>query len=87
MGWTAILVPEEYAGLEYGFTGMGIVLEESGRTLTPSPLLGTALAGAAALIKAGTPGQCSEILPLAGERCKHPGAGLRRRQAATNLAR
>ena len=63
MGWTAILVPEQYGGLEYGFTGMGIVLEETGRTLTPSPLLGTAMAGAAALIKAGTPGQCSEILP------------------------
>ena len=63
MGWTAILVPEEYGGLEYGFTGIGIVLEETGRTLTPSPLLGTAMAGAAALIRAGSPGQCSKILP------------------------
>lgn len=38
MGWPAILVPEQYGGLEYGYTGMGIVLEECGRTLTPSPL-------------------------------------------------
>jgi alkylation response protein AidB-like acyl-CoA dehydrogenase len=67
MGWTAILVPEEHGGLGYGFTGLGIVLEEIGRTLTPSPLLGTAMAAVAALTRAGSPGQCSEILPaLAG---------------------
>ena len=46
MGWTGILVPEEYGGLGYGYIGMGIVLEESGRTLTPSPLLGTAMTAA-----------------------------------------
>ena len=63
LGWSAILVPEEYGGLGYGFTGLGIVLEESGRTLTPSPLLGTAMASVAALTRAGTPGQCSAILP------------------------
>ena len=63
MGWAAILVPEEHGGLGYGFTGLGIVLEESGRTLTPSPLLVTAMAGVAALISAGSPGQCSKILP------------------------
>ena len=49
MGWTGMLVPEEYGGLDYGFTGMGLVLEECGRTLTPSPLLGTAMVGVAAL--------------------------------------
>ena len=26
MGWAAILVPEEYGGLGYGYTGLGIVL-------------------------------------------------------------
>jgi alkylation response protein AidB-like acyl-CoA dehydrogenase len=67
MGWAAILVPEEYGGLGYGYTGLGIVLEESGRTLTPSPLLGTAMASVAALTRAGSPGQCKAILPaLAG---------------------
>jgi alkylation response protein AidB-like acyl-CoA dehydrogenase len=63
MGWPAILVPEQHGGLDYGFTGIGIVLEESGRTLTPSPLLGTALIGTAALVKAGTQEQCEAILP------------------------
>ena len=70
MGWTAILVPEEHGGLGYGYTGLGLLLEESGRTLTPSPLLGTALTGAAALILGGSPEQCAEVLPevAAGQR-------------------
>ena len=63
MGWTGMLVPEEYGGLAYGFTGMGLVLEECGRTLTPSPLLGTAMVGVAALRLAGSPGQCADLLP------------------------
>ncbi len=63
MGWTAILVPEEHGGLGYGYTGLGIVLEESGRTLTPSPLLSTALTGVAALTLAGTGKQCATLLP------------------------
>jgi alkylation response protein AidB-like acyl-CoA dehydrogenase len=63
MGWTAILVPEEHGGLGYGHTGLGIVLEECGRTLTPSPLLGTALTGVAALNLAGTAEQCTALLP------------------------
>ena len=52
MGWTAILVPEEHGGLGYGYTGLGLVLEETGRTLTPSPLLATALTGTSALVLA-----------------------------------
>ena len=69
MGWTAILVPESFGGLGYGYTGMGIVLEESGRTLTPSPLLGTAMVGVAALTLAGSDEQCARLLPgvAAGE--------------------
>ena len=63
MGWPAILVPEKYGGLEYGYTGMGIILEECGRTLTPSPLLCTSMMGAAAIVKAGSEAQREEILP------------------------
>ena len=63
LGWAAILVPEEYGGLAYGYTGLGLVLEETGRTLTPSPLLGTALTAVAALNLAGTDAQCAAILP------------------------
>jgi len=70
LGWAAILVPEAYGGLAYGYTGLGLVLEETGRTLTPSPLLGTALTAVAALNLAGTDAQCAAILPgiASGER-------------------
>ena len=70
MGWPAILVPEQHGGLGYGYTGIGIVLEECGRTLTPSPLLSTAMVGAAAIVKAGSKHQCEAILPgiASGER-------------------
>jgi acyl-CoA dehydrogenase len=70
LGWTAILVPEAYGGLGYGYTGLGLVLEETGRTLTPSPLLGTALTAVAALNLGGSRAQCEAILPgiAAGER-------------------
>jgi len=70
MGWAAILVPEEHGGLGFGYSGLGLILEESGRTLTPSPLLGTALTGAAALLIGGSPEQKAAVLPAlaAGER-------------------
>ncbi len=63
MGWPAILVPEQYGGLGYGYTGIGIVLEEVGRTLTPSPLLNTAMVATAAIVRAGSEQQCEAILP------------------------
>ncbi len=63
MGWTGILVPEEYGGLGYGFSGLGIVLEETGRTLTPSPLLSTSLMAVAALIRADSADQRAALLP------------------------
>ena len=63
MGWPAILVPEQYGGLDYGYAGIGIVLEECGRTLTPGPLLCTAMMGAAAIVKAGSAAQRDAILP------------------------
>jgi alkylation response protein AidB-like acyl-CoA dehydrogenase len=67
MGWSAILVPEEFGGLDYGFTGLGIVLEECGRTLTPSPLLATAVTGVAALRLAASEQQKSEYLPAVAD--------------------
>ncbi len=63
MGWAAIIIPEAYGGLDYGCTGLGLVLEQSGRTLTPSPLLSTALLGVSALILAHNDDICSAWLP------------------------
>ena len=69
MGWTGVIIPEEYGGSDFGYLSLGLVLEELGRTLTASPLLATALASASALILGGTAAQKEAWLPkiAAGE--------------------
>lgn len=69
LGWAGIAVPEQFGGLEFGFAGLGAVLEETGRTLTASPLLSTAVLGASALLLGGNTEQKETILPglAAGE--------------------
>ncbi|SOB87767.1 Acyl-CoA dehydrogenase [Sphingomonas guangdongensis] len=49
MGFTGILVPEDAGGLGLGHVEAGIVLEEIGRNLSPSPFLTTAVAAVEAL--------------------------------------
>jgi alkylation response protein AidB-like acyl-CoA dehydrogenase len=63
MGWTGVIIPEEYGGSDFGYVGLGLILEETGRTLTASPLLATALAGASAIILGGTDAQKLAWLP------------------------
>jgi len=43
MGWTALTIPEKYNGLNFGYVGLGQVLEEMGRKLTISPIISTVL--------------------------------------------
>src|SRR6202158_285992 len=62
MGWAGILVPQQYGGLGLGHVEAGVVMEELGRTLTPSPFLSTALLAANALARAGNKKQKSEYL-------------------------
>jgi len=62
LGWAAIIIPQAYDGLDYGYTGLGLVLEESGRTLTPSPLISTALLGASTLVLSGNQALCEDWL-------------------------
>ncbi len=63
MGWAAINIPESYGGLEYGCSGLGIVLEETGRTLASSPLISTALMGVTALVESANEAVCEAWLP------------------------
>jgi len=57
------VVPEEYGGTGLGYLTLGIVLEETGRTLTASPLLSTALIAASAVVLGGSDAQKKEWLP------------------------
>ncbi len=63
MGWAGVIAPEAHGGSEFGYLGLGLVLEEAGRTLTASPLLSTALIGASALSLGGSAAQQEAWLP------------------------
>ncbi len=63
MGFTGLLVPEEFSGSGLGCVEAGIVMEEIGRVLMPSPFLSTAVLAASALTRGGTSAQKSEYLP------------------------
>ncbi|MBV1876326.1 MAG: acyl-CoA dehydrogenase family protein [Pseudomonadales bacterium] len=69
LGWAGITIPEDFGGLGFGFLGMGVVMEECGRTLAASPLFSTAVLGASAILHGGSDQQKSELLPqvAAGE--------------------
>ena len=53
MGFTGVLFSEEVGGLGLGHVEAGVILEEIGRNLTPSPFLSTAIGAGAALAEAG----------------------------------
>ena len=63
MGWAGVIVPEAYGGSDFGHLGLGLILQETGATLTASPLLATALAGASALSLGGSDAQKAAWLP------------------------
>lgn len=63
MGWASIILPEQYGGLDFGFPGLGVVMEEMGRTLTASPLFASAVVGASAILLGGSDEQKETLLP------------------------
>ena len=62
LGWPGILIPEEYGGSNFGLTGIGVILQECAKTLTPSPLFATGVLGAYAISTYGSGVQKSSIL-------------------------
>ena len=70
MGFTGILIGEDDGGLGLGHVEAGVVLEEIGRNLSPSPFLATAVAAVEALKGTRAGGQ---VFP------RHPGGRDRRR--------
>lgn len=63
MGWTGIVVPEQYGGSDLGYLTFGLILEETGRQLVASPIYASALVGASALLLGGSEAQKQALLP------------------------
>jgi acyl-CoA dehydrogenase len=62
MGWAGIAIPEEFGGLGYGYTGLGLVLEQAGRNLSASPLESTVLVAATVIGELGSTQQKEQLL-------------------------
>jgi alkylation response protein AidB-like acyl-CoA dehydrogenase len=93
LGFAGITLPSERGGAGLGYAELGLVLEECGRCLVPSPLVSTVLLGANAVALGGTAAQKDEVLPAlaAGERllafAHEEGSRHARYRIRTNAAR
>ncbi|GIW09174.1 MAG: acyl-CoA dehydrogenase [Dehalococcoidia bacterium] len=70
MGWTGLLVPEEYGGQGGDVSDMAVLFEEVGRALLPGPLFASGVEGALALLALGSEEQKRALLPqlVSGEK-------------------
>ena len=68
-GWQAMAIPEAYGGAGFSLLEQGILMEEMGRSLFPSPFLSAVVIGADLILHHGTEAQKQELLPViaAGE--------------------
>lgn len=67
MGWACLTIPETYGGLDFGYTGLGQILEETGRTLTASPLVSTVLLSTTAITLSANESLKQALLPAIAE--------------------
>jgi alkylation response protein AidB-like acyl-CoA dehydrogenase len=63
IGVAGLAIPERYGGAGAGLAEAGVVLEELGRNLTPSPMLGSAVLAAQAVLASGDDAACARLLP------------------------
>ena len=63
LGWAGIPFPEEHGGLAFGYKGLGVVTEETGRTLAASPLFATVWVGGTIVNLGGSDAQKAALLP------------------------
>jgi alkylation response protein AidB-like acyl-CoA dehydrogenase len=63
IGVAGLAIPERYGGAGAGLAEIGVVMEELGRNLTPSPMLGSAVLAAQAVLACGDDAACERLLP------------------------
>ena len=70
LGWAGIPFPEAFGGVEFGYKGLGVVTEETGRTLGASPLFASVWVCGTAINIGGSDAQKAALLPgiCSGER-------------------
>jgi alkylation response protein AidB-like acyl-CoA dehydrogenase len=63
IGVAGLAIPERYGGAGAGLAETCVVMAELGRDLTPSPLLGSAVFAAGAILASGDAAACERLLP------------------------
>jgi alkylation response protein AidB-like acyl-CoA dehydrogenase len=63
IGVAGLAVPTEYGGAGAGLPEVCVVMEELGRTLADTPMLGSAVVAATALLGSGDADACARLLP------------------------
>lgn len=63
LGWPGLLIPETHGGSGQGYFTFGLILEELGRQLVASPLLGSSFIGVSALLAADDEAHNQTLLP------------------------
>jgi len=63
LGWTAVIVPEAFGGLGLGLAEAAVLLEESGRQLTRSPLFSGVALSHPLLVRCASDAACQRLLP------------------------
>lgn len=67
MGFTGVLVPEEFGGMGLGMAEAGAIMEAIGRNLSAVPFFSTAVLGASLLARHGSEAQKQRLLPALAE--------------------
>jgi len=63
MGWTAVVIPEEFGGLGLSYLELCVIAEELGRSLAPVPFSSSVYLATEALLLAGSQAQKEAWLP------------------------
>ncbi len=70
LGWTGIIVPEEYGGTESQLTSAGVLLEVLGTGPLPGPLFSSSILGSSIIMEAGSEEQKRQVLPAIADGTK-----------------
>jgi len=62
LGWTGVAFPEQYGGTGGSFADLGVLLEEIGRSLAPSPFIATVVLGGLTVLDGGSDAQKNDLL-------------------------
>ncbi len=62
LGWSGILIPERHGGVDFGYQGLGQIMEAAGHVLAATPLVSTVLLGAPLVQRLGSTAQQEAVL-------------------------